>query len=154
MVFFHWQCQTLRQVRTGSGFNRVSIYGSWFWCKVRRDLDLLDPSLTTASLFQTSSQVRLHCRCNLNLVISNVCKTALIFQFWAADGLNELPEMRFEFPLNLIAKLTMAFLTGQSWRVLKSRYTGGGLKQGFQCCFADGLNQKFSFVCGAGYSQV
>ena len=100
----------------------------------------MDPSLTNASLFQTSSQVRLHCRCNLNPVLSNVGKTALISLFWVADGLNELPEMRFEFPLNLIGKLTMAFLTGQSSRVLKSWYTGGGLKQGFQCCFADGLN--------------
>ena len=36
----------------------------------------------------------------------------------------------------------MAFLTGQSWRVLKSGYTGGGLEQGFRRCFADGLNQS------------
>ena len=35
----------------------------------------------------------------------------------------------------------MAFLPDQQWRTLKSWYTGGGLKQGFQCCFADGLNQ-------------
>ena len=35
----------------------------------------------------------------------------------------------------------MAFLTGQLWHLLKSWYTGGGLKQGFQCCFTDGLNQ-------------
>ena len=50
------------------------------------------------------------------------------------------------------------FLTGQSWYVLKSWYTGGGLEQGFQHCFADGLNHSLqkidscSFVCGAGYS--
>ena len=50
------------------------------------------------------------------------------------------------------------FLTGQSWHVLKSWYTGGGLEQGFQHCFADGLNHSLqkidscSFVCGAGYS--
>ena len=36
----------------------------------------------------------------------------------------------------------MAFLLGQSWRVLKSWYTGGGPEQGFRCCFADGLNQS------------
>ena len=36
----------------------------------------------------------------------------------------------------------MAFLTGQLWHLLKSWYTGGGLKQGFQCCFTDGLNQS------------
>ena len=41
------------------------------------------------------------------------------------NGLNQLPEERFEFPFNLIGKSTMAFLTGQSWRVLKSWSTGG-----------------------------
>ena len=50
--------------------------------------------------------------------------------------------MSFEFPFNLIGKLTMAFLTGQSRHVLKSWYTGGGVEQGFQHCFADGLNKS------------
>ena len=36
----------------------------------------------------------------------------------------------------------MAFLTGQSCRVLKSWYTGEGQEQGFWRCFADGLNQS------------
>ena len=62
--------------------------------------------------------------------------------FWAPNGLNELPEVRFELPFILIGKSTMALLTGQSWRILKSWYTGGGLKQGFRRCFADGLNQS------------
>ena len=61
--------------------------------------------------------------------------------------------MRFEFPFNLIGKLTMAFLTVQSWRVLKSWYTGGDLEQGFRRCFVDGLNQKLPVVCGAGQVQ-
>ena len=34
------------------------------------------------------------------------------------------------------------FLTGQSWRVLKSRYTSGDPEQGFRHCFADELNQS------------
>ena len=42
----------------------------------------------------------------------------------------------------LIDRTTMAFLTGQSWRVLKSWYTGETPEQGFWCCFADGLNQS------------
>ena len=50
--------------------------------------------------------------------------------------------MRFKFPSNLIGKSTMAFLTGQSWRVLESWYTGGDPEQGFRRCFADGLNQS------------
>ena len=33
----------------------------------------------------------------------------------------------------------MAFLTDQSWRILKSWYTGGDREQGFQGCFADRL---------------
>ena len=36
----------------------------------------------------------------------------------------------------------MAFLTGQSWHVLKSLYSGGDPDQGFWHCFADGLNQS------------
>ena len=35
----------------------------------------------------------------------------------------------------------MALLTTQSWRVLKSWYTGGGSEQEFRRCFADGLNK-------------
>ena len=36
----------------------------------------------------------------------------------------------------------MALLTSQSWRVLKSWYTGGGSEQGFLRCFTDGLKQS------------
>ena len=62
--------------------------------------------------------------------------------FRAPNRFNELPEMRFEFPFNLIGKSTMAFSTGQSWRVLKSWYTGGGPEEGFRRSLADGLNQS------------
>ena len=81
--------------------------------------------------------------------VSNVCETAPKYLFSAPKGLNQLPEA-FEFPLNLIGKSTMAFLTGQSWCILKSWYTGEDLEQEFRRCFADGHNPKFSFVCGAG----
>ena len=83
----------------------------------------------------------LRCRGNLTPV-SNVCAAALTSLFWALNGLYELPEVHFEFPFNLIGKSTLAFLIGQSWRVLKSWYTGGGLEQGFWRCFVDGLNQS------------
>ena len=59
--------------------------------------------------------------------------------FRARKGFNELPEMRFEFPSNLIGKSAMAFSTGQSWRVLKSWYTGGSPEEGFRRSLADGL---------------
>ena len=73
--------------------------------------------------------------------VSNVCKVAPISLFWAANGLNNLPEMRFRFRFNLIGKWTMASLTVQSWRVLKSWYTGGGPEQGFRRWFADVTNR-------------
>ena len=57
-------------------------------------------------------------------------------------GLSELPEMHFQFPFNMTGKLAMDLLTSPSLCVLKSWYAGGGPKQGFQCCFADGLNQR------------
>jgi len=58
--------------------------------------------------------------------------------------------MRFDFPFNLIGKWAMALLTGQSWRVLKSWYTGGGPQQKFWRCFADWAKPEFRFVCGTG----
>ena len=41
--------------------------------------------------------------------VSNVCEAAPMSLFWAPNGLNELPEMRFEFPFKLIGELTIAF---------------------------------------------
>ena len=55
----------------------------------------------------------------------------------------------FNFPSSWLA-----FLTDQSWRVLKSWYTGEGQEQGFRRCFADRLNQKFSSVCGASHDFI
>ena len=62
--------------------------------------------------------------------------------FLAPNGFNDLPEMHFEFLFILIGKSTMAFLTGQSRRVLKSWFTGGDPDQRFRRCFVDGLNQS------------
>ena len=50
----------------------------------------------------------------VDFAVSNVCEAALKSLFWVPSGLDELPEMCFEFPFNLIGKLTTAFLTGQS----------------------------------------
>ena len=57
----------------------------------------------------------------------------------------------FRVSFMLIGKLTMAFLTSQSWHILKSWYTVGGSEQGFWCCFADGLNQSLVCLTGTGY---
>ena len=42
----------------------------------------------------------------------------------------------------------MAFLKGQSWHVLKSWYTSGGVERGFQPCSTDGLDQSLVLICG------
>ena len=60
--------------------------------------------------------------------------------------------IHFEFSLNLTGKVTMAFLTGQSWCVLKSWYAHGGPVQGFWHCLANRLGLVLS-VCGAAYEQ-
>ena len=75
--------------------------------------------------FKYCSMFSLRRRRNLTPV-SNVCEAAPISLFSAPNGLNNLPEMRFRFPFNLIGESTMAFLTVQSWRVVKSWYTGSG----------------------------
>ena len=49
--------------------------------------------------------------------------------------------MRFQFPFILIGKSTMAFLTDQSWRVLKYGYTAGGPEQGFRRCSVSSVAQ-------------
>ena len=51
--------------------------------------------------------------------------------FWAPNGLTELPKMHFKFPFNLTGNLTVALSTGQSWHVLKSRYTRGTQNKDF-----------------------
>ena len=51
--------------------------------------------------------------------------------FWAPERINELKEMHFNFPFNLTGKSTVAILTGQSWCILKSQYTGGGQNRDF-----------------------
>ena len=64
-------------------------------------------------------------RCNLTWV-GNICKAAPLSLFWAPSGLDELLEESFEFSFILIGSSTMVFVTSQSWRIVKSCYTGGG----------------------------
>ena len=84
--------------------------------------------------------------------ISNLYDAALISMFWAPNVVNELLEECFKFPFILKSKSTMAFLTGQSRSVLKSRYTVGAPEQGFWHCFADGLKQ--SLVSSAAQARL
>ena len=63
--------------------------------------------LSLILLFFVLSPPRLRCRGNLTPV-SNVIEAAPKSLFWASNGCNKLPEMRFKFPFNLIGKSTMA----------------------------------------------
>ena len=73
------------------------------------------------------------------------CLSSLISLFWNFRGLNDLPEMRFEFPLNFIRKL---IIKARTQILVHGGRGGGGAGQGFRCCFADGLNQKFDNIKG------
>ena len=70
--------------------------------------------------------------------ISNIWKAAPIRLFRVGPQRTQRITVD-EFPSNVIGKSTTAFLSGQSWRVLKSWYTGGETKQGLRRRFADEL---------------
>ena len=50
--------------------------------------------------------------------------------------------MRFDVSFYLIGKSTMAFSTGEQWRLLKPWYTGGGLEQGFGAVSQSDVNKS------------
>ena len=110
LVFFNWDSLFMDR-------------DSWFF--TRRF-----PGRTISICNKVTANPSLRRICNLTLV-SNVCEAAPISLFWAPKGLLDLPEMRFEFSFNLIGKSTMAFLTSQSWRVLKSWTRAGAQNKDF-----------------------
>ena len=88
----------------------------------------------------------LHCRCNLTQLVTSVKQCRNPFTEPPTDS-TTYRKKHFKFPFNLTGKSTMAFLTGQSWCILKSWYTGvggggRGREQGFWHYFANGLNQS------------
>ena len=63
----------------------------------------------------------------MNLKVSSkVCEAAPISLFWASNGLNELPEVSFEFPFTLIGKSEMAFF----YQVNHGAYSNPGTQVG------------------------
>ena len=88
---------------------------------------------------------------------SKVCEAVPRSLFWAPNRFTELLEVCFEFPSILSGKWAItSLLTGQSWHVIKSWYTGEGQEQGFWHCFTDRPNQsldlsvvqaRFSITC-------
>ena len=65
-----------------------------------------------------------------------------IYIYWTSWKVREYAVMFTPWAIILFGKSTMAFFTGQSWRLLKSWYKAGSPEQGFRCCFANGLNQQ------------
>ena len=65
---------------------------------------------------------------NFNLV-SNICEVVPISLFWALNGLNELPEIHFVFPLNVTDKLT---IYGVFNRPVMVHYSNSGTQLGTQ----------------------
>ena len=84
------------------------------------------PSVVSNILFAVDCMI---CRSNSTLA-SDVCKETLRSLFCTLKE-----------SITLIGKSIRSFLTGQSWNVLKSWYTGGYLEQGFWHCFARGLSR-------------
>ena len=84
----------------------------------------------------------LHCRHNLTLV-SNLYKQCQDPCFVPlTDSMNWNQKCTSNFLSYWLANQQWLFLTGQSWCVLESWYTGGGPGQGFWRCFADRLNKS------------
>jgi len=94
------------------------------------------PSIVSNILFAVDCMI---CSCTSTLA-SDVCKETLSSLFWAPK--ESIIGSAFLFSLTLIGKSIRSFLTGQSWHVLKSWYTGVYPEQGFSHCFAMGLNQS------------
>ena len=68
--------------------------------------------------------------------------------FSGPQQIQQITGSAFQISFHPDGKSTKAFLTSQSWCILKSWYPDGGSEQGFQCSFANRLNQSFrvSFV--------
>ena len=63
----------------------------------------------------------------------------------------DIEAWRVKFPFNLIGKMTMAFLTGQSCCILKFWWAGGDPKKDLA---TDRLTQKLSSICGTGSARL
>lgn len=68
--------------------------------------------------------------------------------FSGPQRIQQITGSTFQISFHPDGKSTKAFLTSQSWCILKSWYPDGGSEQGFRCGFANRLNQSFrvSFV--------
>ena len=82
--------------------------------------------------------------------VSNVSEAEPRSLFWAPKGLNELPELRFEFPFVLICKLTMPFLKGQFTARTQILVRRRGPRKTISALFRRRSQPEFSFVCGVG----
>ena len=90
---------------------------------------------------------RLRRSCYLTLV-SNVFKEVLISLFWPPTDSRNYQKCILNFPSTWFANRhwLKIILTGQSWHILKSWYTGRDPEHGCWCCFADGPTVSKSLV--------
>ena len=86
---------------------------------------------------------------------SNVSEAASRFLFWAVNGLNKVLEMHFDFPFNLIGKLTIV-LQQANRGVYSNLCKHLGPRTRFLHWLADKLDQRFTgnSSCSAGYEFV
>ena len=84
--------------------------------------------------------------------VSKVCEAAPISLFWLPSGLNELPEMRVEFPFNLVGKFRIAFFKqANHGAYLNSGTHRWGPRTRISALFCRRtLPERFRFVCDAG----
>ena len=87
---------------------------------------------------------------NNNMAAVTSCENALCL-FWAPNGLNELPEMRFEFPLILIGKKPCDGFFSRPIMPRTQLLAGRlGPKKRILALFRRRASPELSFVCGAG----
>ena len=73
----------------------------------------------------------------------NVCEAVPRSLFWAPNGFNELPEVRFEFPFILPDRqIDNGFFNRPIMARTQIPVHRWGPEQGFRRCFVDGLNQS------------
>ena len=87
--------------------------------------------------YRVEIHVHLSSRCSLRrrrylTRVSDVCEAVLMTLFWAPNGPNKLPEMRLDFPSNLIGQLNSGFFNRPIMartQILVHSWGRGGLGQ-------------------------
>ena len=79
---------------------------------------------------------------NVWILLGENCCWSLLGLKGLMDSMNYQKCVSYLPPTWMASGPSMAFLTDQSWRILKFWYTAGNPEQGFWHCFADGIYQS------------